>query len=152
AAFSLRSMATGRPRSRASSPTSIPLAPVDPAGTGMQAASRQRPRGPTPPPSASLTAPAENRTRSDAMSARTALGTPLSMIVKLRDVMASSSAPGPHRLFEVSHPRRAAVHDDLAHLVHDGRRRRVDESRHQRELNHRPVALGDRHHPRHAGL
>src|SRR5918996_234283 len=57
---------------------------------------------------------------------------------------ASPSRPRPYRLLEVSDAGGAAVHHDLAHLVEHRRRRRVDERGENRQLDHRPVALGNR--------
>src|SRR5262245_3038300 len=59
------------------------------------------------------------------------------------------SLPRPDRLLEVIDARRTAVHDDLAHLIDDGRRRRVDQGPEDGQLDHRPVALRDRDEPRH---
>src|SRR5438046_1637761 len=56
----------------------------------------------------------------------------------------SGSCPGPDRLLEVSHPGRAAVHDDLTDLVEHGRGRCVNQRREELDLDDRSVALGDR--------
>src|SRR5262245_34419746 len=45
-----------------------------------------------------------------------------------------ASAPGPDGLLEVVHARGPPVDDDLAHLVHDGGRGRVDQRAEDREL------------------
>src|SRR5262249_13610631 len=53
------------------------------------------------------------------------------------------SLPRPHRLLEMIDARGPAVHHDLAHLVDHGRGRRVNQRREDRQLDHRPIALGD---------
>src|SRR5207253_9315770 len=61
------------------------------------------------------------------------------------------SSPGPDRLLEVGDPGRAAMDDDLAHLIEHGRRRRVHQRGEQRHLDDGPVALGDRDQARDVG-
>src|SRR6184192_441006 len=48
--------------------------------------------------------------------------------------------PRPHRLLEVIHTRRAAMHHDLAELVEHRGGRRVDQRAQQRHLDHGPLA------------
>src|SRR5882672_3955358 len=60
-------------------------------------------------------------------------------------------SPRPHGLFEVVHARRAAVADNLTHLVDDGGRGRVDEAAEDGELDDRPVGLRNADEARHAG-
>src|SRR5690349_1137413 len=59
--------------------------------------------------------------------------------------------PGPHRLLEVVHAGGAAVHHHLAKLIEHRGGRRVDQRAEQRQLDHRPVTLGDRYQDRHLG-
>src|SRR6185436_19625098 len=62
---------------------------------------------------------------------------------------ASRSLPRPHRLLEMIDARGPPVHDDLAHLVDHRRGRRVNERRQDRQLDDRPLALGDGDQDRH---
>src|SRR5439155_4260906 len=59
--------------------------------------------------------------------------------------------PGEHRLLEVGHARAAPVEGDLAQLIQEDCRGRVDVALADRKLDHRAVALGDGEQARHAG-
>src|SRR6266480_4900125 len=64
-------------------------------------------------------------------------------------VAGAAPLPRPDRLLEVGDAGGTAVDDDLAQLIDDGGRRRVHERREDRHLDDGPVALGNRHEPRH---
>src|SRR5262245_3780917 len=63
--------------------------------------------------------------------------------------LASKSLPRPHRLLEMIDARRSSVHDHLAHLIDHRRGRRVNERRQDRQLDDRPITLGNRDQDRH---
>ena len=65
---------------------------------------------------------------------------------------APASAPREDRLLEVVDAGRATVQADLAELVDDRRRRRVDVRLDHRDRDHRPIALRDPPEVRHVGM